>query len=456
MAGIGFEIRKLLKKNTLLSFIEAYGYAGIISSGPWVLSILSLMLTGLLISGSTASSATTVSFLVSVTYLMAGSLVLSGGIQLMLIRYISDRIYDQDHEQILPNLMGACLLTSLLAGLVGTMLTPLFAGQSLLVKVTLVASFVALCNIWLMTIFLSGIKEYKLIFRTMFVAYSALVGAALLLKQYGLEGLFLAFFFGQFLLMTLFLYIIVRRFPARQLVSFDLLKPTRVYYSLFWCGLFYNLAIWADKFIFWYTDSTSAQIIGPFRASVIYDLPIFIAYLSIIPGMAVFLVRLETDFAEKYHNFYDAIRLGSTLDEIEAYKDQMVASIHRGIMEIYKVQGVTVVLMFLWSEQILLSLGLDTGYVSLLRIDLIGVGMQVLLLALLNVLFYLDKRREAVGLCGLFLLLNTSLTLLSIELGPLFYGYGFSCAVMITSVVGLVQLRYLLDKHEYITFMLQR
>ena len=40
MAGIGFELRRLLKRENLLGLIQAYGYAGVISSGPWVLSIV--------------------------------------------------------------------------------------------------------------------------------------------------------------------------------------------------------------------------------------------------------------------------------------------------------------------------------------------------------------------------------------------------------------------------------
>ena len=39
MAGIGFELRHLLRKNTLTSLIQAYAYAGVIGSGPWVFSI---------------------------------------------------------------------------------------------------------------------------------------------------------------------------------------------------------------------------------------------------------------------------------------------------------------------------------------------------------------------------------------------------------------------------------
>lgn len=35
MAGIGFEIRRILKRDSFLNLFEAYGLAGIISSGPW-------------------------------------------------------------------------------------------------------------------------------------------------------------------------------------------------------------------------------------------------------------------------------------------------------------------------------------------------------------------------------------------------------------------------------------
>ena len=43
MAGIGFELRKLLKKQTYGGLIQAYAFAGVISSGPWVLSIIGIM-----------------------------------------------------------------------------------------------------------------------------------------------------------------------------------------------------------------------------------------------------------------------------------------------------------------------------------------------------------------------------------------------------------------------------
>lgn len=48
MASIGFEIRKMLERDSYWSVLRAYGYAGLVSGGPWVLSILSIMMIGVL------------------------------------------------------------------------------------------------------------------------------------------------------------------------------------------------------------------------------------------------------------------------------------------------------------------------------------------------------------------------------------------------------------------------
>ena len=42
MAGIGFELRKLIEEDTFSGDFKAYFFAGIVSSGPWIISILCL------------------------------------------------------------------------------------------------------------------------------------------------------------------------------------------------------------------------------------------------------------------------------------------------------------------------------------------------------------------------------------------------------------------------------
>ena len=100
-------------------------------------------------------------------------------------------------------------------------------------------------------------------------------------------------------------------------------------------------------------------------------------------------------------------------------------------------------------------LGVSRLYQPLLDVDLIGVGVQVLLLAILNVLFYLDLLWIAFFICLLFLASNIGLTWLTFQLGPQFFGFGFAGAVAIASLVGLGVLSRQLDRLEYETFMLQ-
>jgi uncharacterized membrane protein len=74
MAGIGFELRKLLKRDSLLGMMQAYAYAGIISSGPWVLSIIGILVIGLMSVSMVVPEFLITQFQVSVTYLIAFSL----------------------------------------------------------------------------------------------------------------------------------------------------------------------------------------------------------------------------------------------------------------------------------------------------------------------------------------------------------------------------------------------
>ncbi len=455
MAGIGFELRKLLRHDSYSGLIQAYGYAGIISSGPWILSILGVMLVGVFSIGIVTPETLVIQFLVSVTYLMASSLIITGLLQLLFTRFIADRLFEDKDDIILPNLMGALTLTTLVSGVVGSLLLLLLFHESLMYEILMLASFVTLSNVWIIVVFVSGMKAYKRVMYVFAVGYGMTVLLAMILRPFGLEGLLGGFFAGQVVLLFLLLALVIQDYPGRQFVAYDFLRRRNVYLSLAVTGLLYNAGIWADKILFWLNPVTSEVIIGPLRASPIYDIPIFLAYLSIIPGMAVFLVRIETDFAESYDQFYNAVREGDTLQHIQLLKARMVIAVRQGIYEIFKVQGLTVVILYLLGPTILATLGISPLYIHLFNIDITAVGVQVLLLAILNVLFYLDLLRVAMGLCGLFALSNVVFTLLSFVLGPEFYGFGFATAVIITSLTGLWILSYRLERLEYETFMLQ-
>jgi uncharacterized membrane protein len=455
MAGIGFQLRNILAQQSFTSLLKGYGYAGLISSGPWVLSILAVMGIGALSVGRVPDQGVR-QFLVSVTYLMAGTLVFSGGLQLMLTRFVADRIYEDRPEEVVPNLLGALAVTAGLGGIVGAALVATLFGGSITYRVLMVVGFVILAQSWIAVVLLSGLKQYGKVLATFLAGYAVSAGAAVAGRPWGAEGLLAGFISGQALLLVLMTVLVVREYPARQLVSFEFLDARRAHYTLFFTGCFYNLGIWADKILFWLNEATSEPIVAPLRASTLYDIPIFLAYLSIAPGMAVFLMRVETDFAENYDAFFKAVRRGGTLAEIGRLKDAMTESVWRAVVEILRIQGVTVLALIVAGPQLLPALGISPLYLPLLSIHLVGAAMQVLLLASLNVLFYLDQRRLVLCLGALFCGLNFGLTALSQALGPEFYGYGFAVSTTLASLVALLFTSRSLDRLEYETFMLQR
>ncbi|NYT64918.1 exopolysaccharide Pel transporter PelG [Alcaligenaceae bacterium] len=456
MAGMGFELRKILRRDSFSSTMWAYVYAGINSAGPLLLSIVGILLIGLISLPMMNQPVRIVQFQVSVTYLIAASLIITGAVQLLFTRFISDRLFQRRPKRVLPSYNAVCLVTTAVTGFLGLILAiTLFKDESVAYRILMLMGFVILSNVWIGVIFLASIKQYKVILLAFFVGYLITVIFAVLLNFLGLEGLLGGFVIGHLVLLTMLVNLINHNYYSEYYISWDVFDRRFAYPSLIFVGLLFNLGVWLDKFMFWFS-ATGQTVIGPLRASVIYDIPVFIAYLCIIPGLAVFLLRLETDFMKHYADFYKTIRTGGTLDEIQIIRNNMVSSGRASLYEIIKIQAVVTLLIFAFGDKLLRLIGISTLYLPLLKIDVIAASLQILFLGILNFFFYLDSRRTVLILTAIFVVLNGLLTWITLYLGPDTYGYGFAGALLFVVLLGV----YLLDRQfeilEYKTYMLQK
>jgi len=103
MAGIGFELRKLMHRNTLSGVARAYLYAGLISSGPMILSCFGILIIGVLSLTVVIPTFLITQFQVSVTYMIACSLILTGPLQLAFTRFVSDRLFEERDDLVISN-----------------------------------------------------------------------------------------------------------------------------------------------------------------------------------------------------------------------------------------------------------------------------------------------------------------------------------------------------------------
>jgi uncharacterized membrane protein len=455
VAGVGFSLKKLRDEDSYSGLIRLYGAAGIISSGPWLLSILTLLFIGLIGRKLVPNTEALQRFQVCVTWLFAASLVWTGPMQLMFTRFIADRDYLGEHDETLPNLFGALAVLGAATFALALPIVLQFHGESWAFKWLLASAFVVLSQTWMVIIVLTGLRAHLHVFGCFALGYIVTFLGCMLLAEYGETGLLAGFVAGQTALLFSSLGVLLNKMPAKNSVAFRFLERRSLFFELGLVGLLYNAGVWVDKLIFWFSPGTGHRVFGPLFASEVYDLPIFLAYLTIVPGMAVFLVRVETDFAEAHHAFYAAVRNGAPLLRLEKLCQEMTDSARRAVIDIVKVQGITLVVCATLGPWILSLAGISELHLPMFYIDATGVALQVILLAVTSMFFYLDRRRAVSWLTLLLFVSNASLTWLTQRMGPEFYGYGFALAMALTSLAGLILLSLTFQHLVRDTFMRQ-
>jgi len=466
MAGIGFELKQILKEKSLTSVLKTFGYSAILSSGPWVISMIIILGIGLsnIYLFHTSDPHDTM-LKASVTYVSALALssVFTGFFQLPFTRFVADRMYEKRYYLVLPNFIGILVFILSLAFILGLLLALfLFDRQNNLFILLYTTLFVVLSAVWIANILAASLKLYKHVISFYLLGYIAIYLCSIFLREYAIVGLLVSFIIGNSIIFILLFLGIIYFYPSsnknnKKFIRFDMFRQKygKFYWKLAWSGMLYNIAIWIDKVIFWFTPIVGYVVIDKLHASMVYDFPIFLAYLSIIPGMAVFFFRLEVDFAVAYADFYRSINKHGTLKQIKRHKQSMITAVKRSIQEILFVQGIFNIFLFLSAEKLFELLLLPKLYLPLFYVDVIGVQLQLGFMSILAYLYYLDRQKEALYYTLAFVVINAILTWISIHLGPYFYGYGYSITLLILFVASIASLNRILQELDYETFMLQ-
>lgn len=461
MVDLTFFLRGVRDRNRVDGRLHAYGFASVLAGGAWVLALVGVLLIGALRLPNGLPLALATQFQVCAIYLIAVSLILSGPLQLHVVRFAADRLAEGRGQALLPGLRAVGLVATVMAGVFGlACVLWAFPQQSALYRALMLAGFVLMCHVWIAVTFLSGMKRYRSIACAFVAGYAVAVLAALALRGFGLEGLLGAFVIGELVLLVVTTVQIHRCHGRRhhrspRLLSFEVFARRHRHPGLMAIGLLYPLGLWADKLLFWYHAGTGQRVIGPLHASALYDIPVFLAYLAVVPAMAAFALRIERDVVAHYDAFADAVRGGGSLQRIEDARNALVRAVRLCLYEIVKLLAIAALLLFALGRPLLALFGLTDLTLPLLHVDVVGAGLYVVLLATLSLYFHLDRRREIWLLGAAFVALNVGLTQLTLTLGPAWYGYGFAFAVLIVVAIALVLLDRRLERLEYETYMSQ-
>lgn len=452
MAGVGFQLNKILQRGNYTAIAQAYGYAAIIGSGPWLASVLSLALLGAVLTGIGLTDELRI-FFVSISLTYAFTLVLTGPIQMVLTRFAADQEYTHTAEQIFPTFVFVLAWGSLAFAVLGLIIFVGNVEAPLPFRFSAAMLMMIVGGIWISSIFLTAIKDYKQVLIGFAVgSVTSFLASGMGGKWYGLNGAMIGFVFGHAVLLLLLFSSIYKEVGNKEVGTPDFLKQIRKYWPLAICGLAYNLGIWIDKFLFWWAADDAVQVSGILHAAPVYDRVVYFSFLTIVPGMAVFLLKLETDFARANETFFQHVLRKGTLEQIAEKKHDMIVALQDGFGLLLKVQGMFTAVLILSAEKVLLFLGLGAVQAGIFQIALLGTFLLVIFMSLLMVLHYLDKGVDAMMSCVVFLCTNGLVTWFSIVAGERWYGVGFMIAACVAMMLAAFWVNHHVRNLEFDTF----
>lgn len=430
MAGIGFELKKIIRQGTMASYLQVALSGAMIVAGPWLITILAIGLIQRFYQGALAEGATL--FLSTVVYTYTGSLLLFGGVHYLFSRILSDLLYERKERQTLAYLGWFLLVVGILSGLAGAFLgatmEPTGIRNPLAYRVITGWFFLFVSLHWLFIVFASLLRWYGRIL----AIYAGGMGVFLLSAGFLSPGLGVAGVLGGFalgnlgILVGLSVLILKFRQEARGLaerrgMKETLLECTRGVWKylksqgdLLLTGYFYYLGIWIDKILFWIARGEAVEGTW-FRVFPAYDVRVYYTNLTMIPGLVFFVVFTETGFATLLRKFLEGLSRRTYLSILKE-KRRLHRESLRYLTDLVLFQGCITLSTALLSSWLIPTPQLP-GTMWLL---LWGVFFHLLYFVLISFLFFLEAYRGAMVSAVLFFLLNGSLTLgsLPVHLPP--------------------------------------
>lgn len=409
----------MLDRDTLGWSAGAFLTGVAVTSGPWLLTTLALVLVRLTSTGSLGEVGQAERV---ITVVYAVVIVLSAPIDIVLSRYASDRVYERRREQIAAPLRRVLALTLVVFGAVGAgAMVVLSPPLEVAIPGALLATVVG--GQWLLLSAAGGLSSPSIILRAFAVgAPTSVVGALALsrVEMLGQSGHLIGFGVGQALTLSLLLVGTLRALPPEEDSSATIGSAFRDYWLLAAAAFAFHGGLWIDKFLVWLLyDSLDAS--GYATAAAI-------AWLSVVPACGFLFVQVETTFHRRFRSFYDSLHGGASLEQLDHQAAVLGGEVARTLRGTAVVQACVTLPCLLAAPLVSRTLGLvGTGEAALPWL-MIGAAPQVMALSATLLLYYFDYRGSA-AVAAVTQLVGNGLGTLAFDAmgGPPGAGYAFSC-----------------------------
>lgn len=429
MAGIGFSLKRLFSKRGFFSLCKAYGYAGVICAGPMILGVI--MLAGVSLTARLAGMSAHDRELMNcmLTYSLLVSLSVTSWFNMVTTRYVSDMLYEEKLEKVMPSLYGSCSIMLVIGGVFyGIFL--LFSGVPWIYQLMCLWFSLILIVVWMEMVYLTALKDYKGI--VLAFAVSLMLGflCALILVVIGwvsIVSLMLCIIIAYGTLMVWYYKLLLDYFPKSEGSKYSFLRWFDRYKSLAFTGGFINIGLFAHLVIM-YFGPLQVQVEGLFYGAPAHDVPALFAFFSILITTINFVTSVEVRFYPSYRNYYSLFNDNGSIRDIEQAETEMLTILKQELTFSGHKQLISTILFVVFGSYVLewLSLGFTDTSIGIFRFLCTGYGIYAISNSIMLILLYFEDYKGALLGTMAFAVVSVVGTILQILFGSIsFYGIGF-------------------------------
>ncbi|MEG1144110.1 MAG: exopolysaccharide Pel transporter PelG [Clostridium sp.] len=452
MAGIGFELKGLFKKKGIVAIFKAYGYTGIITTGPMLLGIL--LLVGIIFLADLFGLPRHERELLicMITYALLASLLCTGFFSMVTTRYISDMIFEGKEDAILPSFFGSSGITLVIGGILyGIFLC--FAGIPLAYIILNWMLFCEAVVVWVAINYLTAIKDYQGIVLSFLTAVIvAFISAACVAWIFGpsVQAFLLGVCLGYGVMMTAEIILLYRYFSEGKTSCFYFLRWFDEYRPLAYVGFLLNVGLFSHLIIIWF-GPIGVQIQGLFYGAPMYDVAALMAFLSSLLTTINFVVSVEVNFYPKYHTYYSLFNDKGSIKDIKQAEDEMLTVLNSELLYTARKQLYMTALMISIGVILLemLPLGFNDLMEGYFRILCVGYGIYAIGNTIMLMLLYFTDYKGALAATVAFTVIVTVGTILSLYTQVVYYGFTFMLGSAVYFLIAWIRLNQFTKRLSY-------
>lgn len=454
MAGIGFELRKLYRQQGLVQNVKAYTYSTMTTIGPMILCLILVFTQTYMMRDSGSSYLQNELFVATMAYCFVFSIIVTSGLSMLVTRFIADRIYERKYEQIITAYYGSLIMILPIAGIIAIVFL-WNVEESLLYKLVAYIYFVELVVIWMQNVFLSALKDYKRIFRGFAIAVALSIVTSFILFYFtSLDAVIIAMLgidvgFASILISSsLHFEQVFPRNDKRDYFAF--LKIIKSYPTVIFSGICVYSSVYIHNIVYWLFSDEHILISGQFLLMPFYDVSVFYAYLSVLPSLIFFVVIIETDFYEKFLNYYKNVVDGGTYESLQIAKKKMQKVLLHRTGFLAEIQLLFTTLSIASGILFLPKIGFSMEQLDLFITLCFAYFFFIFMFVLLHILMYFDDQKGVLIISASFIGLTAVLTYITMDFE--FHGIGMFIASFVGLIATFIRMLYIVANIDYYTF----